>query len=196
MLLHNWASIGKRCICGLGASSSTGCCRFWSATNQRSPTSKERRTQEAPGRSHHQALGVGPARAGGRLLWSEDRLLPGAGVWGASLGAQDLRDPEGEVRHLLQVEEAGASGTGTSQAQGPREVLQLDTIDFGGLFAFTAIDIYTKEADILVAPALTARYPAGRTNSLSPPGRTASMGTCNSSRLMVAASLRRYSCSA
>lgn len=82
------------------------------------------------------------------------------------------------------------------QAQGPREVLQLDTIDFGGLFAFTAIDIYTKEADILVAPALTARYPAGRTNSLSPPGRTASMGTCNSSRLMVAASLRRYSCSA
>ncbi len=43
-------------------------------------------------------------------------------------------------------------------AQGPREVLQLDTIDLGSLFAFTGIDIYTKEADILVAPALTARY--------------------------------------
>jgi transposase len=43
-------------------------------------------------------------------------------------------------------------------AQGPREVVQLDTVMFGGLFAFTAIDIYTKEADILIAPALTAHY--------------------------------------
>ena len=39
----------------------------------------------------------------------------------------------------------------------PREVIQMDTIDFGGLFAFTAIDIFTKEADILLAPELTAR---------------------------------------
>lgn len=44
------------------------------------------------------------------------------------------------------------------QAQGPREVVQVDTIDLGGLFAFTGIDIHTKEADILVAPALTAHY--------------------------------------
>ena len=44
------------------------------------------------------------------------------------------------------------------QAQRPREVLQLDTINFGDLFAFTAIDIYTREADILIAPALTAAY--------------------------------------
>ncbi len=41
---------------------------------------------------------------------------------------------------------------------GPREVVQMGTIMFGGLFAFTGIDIYTKEADILVAPALTAAY--------------------------------------
>jgi transposase InsO family protein len=34
----------------------------------------------------------------------------------------------------------------------------MDTIDFGGIYAFTAIDIYTKEADILLAPELTARY--------------------------------------
>ena len=38
----------------------------------------------------------------------------------------------------------------------PREVVQMDTIDFGELFAFTGIDIYTREADVLVAPALTA----------------------------------------
>ena len=40
----------------------------------------------------------------------------------------------------------------------PRQVVQMDTIMFGELFAFTAIDIYTREADILVAPALTAAY--------------------------------------
>jgi transposase len=44
------------------------------------------------------------------------------------------------------------------KASKPREVIQMDTIDFGSLYAFTAIDIYTKEADILMAPELTARY--------------------------------------
>ena len=44
------------------------------------------------------------------------------------------------------------------QASRPREVVQMDTIDFGGLFAFTGIDIYTREADILLAPELTALY--------------------------------------
>jgi len=44
------------------------------------------------------------------------------------------------------------------EASRPREVVQMDTIDFGGLFAFTAIDIYTREADILLTPELTARY--------------------------------------
>jgi len=44
------------------------------------------------------------------------------------------------------------------KANKPREVIQMDTIDFGGLFAFTAIDIFTKEADILLAPELTARF--------------------------------------
>jgi transposase len=44
------------------------------------------------------------------------------------------------------------------RASHPREVVQMDTIDFGGLFAFTAIDIYTREADILLAPELTAKY--------------------------------------
>lgn len=39
----------------------------------------------------------------------------------------------------------------------PREVIQMDTIDFGELFAFTGIDIFTREADIFIAPALTAQ---------------------------------------
>lgn len=44
------------------------------------------------------------------------------------------------------------------QASFPREVVQMDTIDFGSLFAYTAIDIYTREADIILAPELTALY--------------------------------------
>ena len=44
------------------------------------------------------------------------------------------------------------------EASMPREVIQMDTIDFGDIYAFTAIDIFTKEADILLAPELTARY--------------------------------------
>jgi len=38
------------------------------------------------------------------------------------------------------------------------EVIQMDTMDFGELYAFTAVDIFSKEADILIAPELTAEY--------------------------------------
>ena len=44
------------------------------------------------------------------------------------------------------------------KASSPREVIQMDSVDFGGLFAFTAIDIFTREADILLAPELTASF--------------------------------------
>ena len=44
------------------------------------------------------------------------------------------------------------------EAHQPREVVQMDTIDFGGLYAFTGIDIFTREADILLATEITARY--------------------------------------
>lgn len=39
-----------------------------------------------------------------------------------------------------------------------REVIQMDTLDFGGIYAFTGIDIFSKEADILLVPELTAKY--------------------------------------
>lgn len=37
-----------------------------------------------------------------------------------------------------------------------REVIQMDTVDFGELFAFTAVDIYSRETDILLRPSLTS----------------------------------------
>ena len=43
-------------------------------------------------------------------------------------------------------------------ASSPRQVVQMDSILLGSLYAFTGIDIYTREADILVAPALTSAY--------------------------------------
>lgn len=42
--------------------------------------------------------------------------------------------------------------------ENPREVVQMDTIDFGRVFAFTAIDCFSREADILLAPQLDSGY--------------------------------------
>ena len=44
------------------------------------------------------------------------------------------------------------------KASMPREVVQMDSIDFGDIYAFTAIDTFTREADILLAPGLTAKH--------------------------------------
>lgn len=38
----------------------------------------------------------------------------------------------------------------------PREVIQTDSVDLGSLYAFTAIDTYTKEASVTIATRLTA----------------------------------------
>jgi len=44
------------------------------------------------------------------------------------------------------------------QAEKPREVIQMDTVLFGNIFAFTGIDIFTREVDVYLAPKLTAEY--------------------------------------
>lgn len=38
-----------------------------------------------------------------------------------------------------------------------REVIQHDTVDFGGLFAFTSIDIFTRETQVVMRPGLKAQ---------------------------------------
>ena len=43
------------------------------------------------------------------------------------------------------------------EASAARQVLQVDTIDFGSVFAFTAVDIFSKEADVLLRPSLTGK---------------------------------------
>jgi len=39
----------------------------------------------------------------------------------------------------------------------PREVIQTDTVDFGSIYAFTAIDTYTKEVSVIMRSRLTAK---------------------------------------
>lgn len=41
-----------------------------------------------------------------------------------------------------------------SKASKPREVVQMDTVDFGEIFAFSGIDIFSKEADVLLRSSL------------------------------------------
>lgn len=42
------------------------------------------------------------------------------------------------------------------KAKRPRQVLQVDTVDFGQVFAFVAIDIFTKEGAVLLRPSVEA----------------------------------------
>lgn len=49
-----------------------------------------------------------------------------------------------------------AKGQPARRGQAPREVVQMDTVELGGVFAFTAIDTYTREAFILMRPGLTS----------------------------------------
>jgi transposase InsO family protein len=45
-------------------------------------------------------------------------------------------------------------------ASKPREVIQHDTVDFGGLFAFTSVDIFTREAAVIIETGLEGRHGA------------------------------------
>ena len=42
------------------------------------------------------------------------------------------------------------------QAEAARQVVQVDTVHFGSVFAFTAVDIFSREADVLLRSSVTA----------------------------------------
>jgi len=42
------------------------------------------------------------------------------------------------------------------EADAARQVIQMDTVHFGQVFAFTAVDIFTREADVLLRPSVLA----------------------------------------
>src|SRR3989344_934315 len=43
------------------------------------------------------------------------------------------------------------------KADKPREVIQMDSVDFGEVFAFTGVDIFSKEISVKLYPSLTAK---------------------------------------
>lgn len=50
-----------------------------------------------------------------------------------------------------------ARGQPAQKGRYARDVVQMDTVDLGAVYAFTAIDTYTKEAAVVMRPGLTAQ---------------------------------------
>lgn len=42
------------------------------------------------------------------------------------------------------------------RANNPRQVIQMDSVDFGEIYAFNSVDIYSREADVVLRPSLTS----------------------------------------
>ena len=60
-------------------------------------------------------------------------------------------------KHLtLRKHHRQPQGGPVQQASGPRQVIQLDTLDLGALYAYTAIDTFTREAQLVIRPSLQA----------------------------------------
>lgn len=49
------------------------------------------------------------------------------------------------------------SGGPVPRAQAPRQVIQMDTVDLGEVYAYTAVDIYTREAQVVLRPGVTSQ---------------------------------------
>jgi len=60
-------------------------------------------------------------------------------------------------RHLvLRKHHRQPKGAPVQQATGPRQVVQVDTVDLGEVYAYTAIDTFTREAAVVMRPSLQA----------------------------------------
>ncbi len=58
-------------------------------------------------------------------------------------------------KHLkLRKHSRTAGGTRVLQASKPRLVIQMDILDRGEVYAYTAIDIFTKEGQVVMRPTL------------------------------------------
>lgn len=76
--------------------------------------------------------------------------------YGISLGIKAIYKILGEKYKLRSRWKKNTVRGPVPKADGPREVVQMDSVDFGEVFAFTGIDIFTKEAEVKLYPSLTA----------------------------------------
>jgi transposase InsO family protein len=61
-------------------------------------------------------------------------------------------------KHLSTVHKHARTAKGQPAQRGKKlgDVIQMDTVDLGEVYAFTAIDTYTRQAGVLIRPGLTA----------------------------------------
>lgn len=76
--------------------------------------------------------------------------------YGIDLGVKTIYGILGEKYKLRSKWKKNQKRGAVPKAKKAREVIQMDTVDFGEVFAFTGVDIYSREVDILLAPDLTS----------------------------------------
>lgn len=76
--------------------------------------------------------------------------------YGITLGIKAIYKILGEKYELRSKWKKNIKRGQVPRAFKPREVIQMDSVDFGEVFAFTGVDIFTKEAEVKLYPSLTA----------------------------------------
>lgn len=78
--------------------------------------------------------------------------------YGIDLGVKSIYKILGEKYKLRSKWKKNQKRGPIPVASKARQVIQMDTVDFGEVFAFTGVDIYSREVDIFLAPELTSFY--------------------------------------
>lgn len=76
--------------------------------------------------------------------------------YAVSLGIKAIYKILGEKYELRSKWKKNQARGPVPKAGRPREVVQMDSVDFGEIFAFTGIDIFTREVEVKLYPSLTA----------------------------------------
>lgn len=77
--------------------------------------------------------------------------------YGIALSTTTIYKVLGEKYHLRSKWKKNTARGPIPEANWPREVIQMDTVDFGAVFAFTGVDIFSKEVNVKLYPSLTAK---------------------------------------
>jgi transposase len=77
--------------------------------------------------------------------------------YGVSLGVKAIYKILGEKYKLRSKWKKNQKRGNVLDAVKPREVIQMDSVHFGSIFAFTGIDIFTKEVSVKLYQSLTAK---------------------------------------
>lgn len=77
--------------------------------------------------------------------------------FGSSPGVTTIYKVLGEKYQLRSKWKKNQARGPVTKADYPRQVIQMDSVDFGQIFAFTGIDIFSKEVVVKLYPSLTSR---------------------------------------